>query len=86
MAEAVLDAPLTLNPQTATRLVLRSYVVEVGAGVIQIAFDLVDASGKVLESRRIVADGPAVQTYIANQSATIVARLLAKLGLTGTVT
>jgi hypothetical protein len=85
MAEVTLDAPLTLDPKQATRLVIRYWHVEPDAGVVQVGYDLFDASGKLLERRAITADGAQVQTWIANNTNTIYTRLLAKLGVTGTV-
>jgi hypothetical protein len=86
MAQVTLDAPLTLDPKQATKLVLRHAVLEFGPDVVQIAFDLVDATGKVIDRRSITADGAAVATWVNNQEATICARLMAKLGVTGVVT
>lgn len=85
MAQITLSAPLTLNPTTATKLVVRSTTIEHGAKVISIQVDMVDADGAIVEQRTVQASGAAVATWIANQEATIVARLLAKLGVTGTI-
>ncbi|MEJ7812899.1 MAG: hypothetical protein WKG32_20965 [Gemmatimonadaceae bacterium] len=86
MPPAALNAPLTLDPKQATTLVLRSAVVEFEAGVIQLRYELVDAAGKVLETRTVTADGAAVQTWIATQRAPLYQRLLAKLGVAGVIT
>lgn len=85
MAEATLSAPLTLDPQQAAKLVIRNVLVEFGARTLQVEYDLVDGTGKLLQRRTVTADGAAVQTWIGNQEATLYARLLAKLGVTGTV-
>ncbi len=85
MAIATLDAPLPLSTLQATKLVLRSTLLEFDAGAVQIRFDLVDATGAVVEQRAITVQTPVVATYVANQQATIYARLLAFLGVTGTV-
>lgn len=85
MAAATLSAPLTLDPTTATKLVLRSAVLEFGSDVVHITFDMYDAAGKLIVRRTIVADGNQVRTWVQNQEATIYARLLAKLGVAGTV-
>ena len=86
MAQVTLDAPLTLNPLAATRIVLRHSVIEHGPNVVQVAFDLVDANGAVLEQRRLTLTGAAIQTWIANQESTLLTRLLNRLGVTGTIT
>jgi hypothetical protein len=83
--EATLSAPLTLNPAQATKLIVRFAVLEFGADVVQITYDLVNAAGKVIHRETITADGAAVKTWVQNQEAVIYARLMAKLGVTGTV-
>jgi hypothetical protein len=83
--QATLDAPLTLDPQQAARLVIRGALVDCDARVVIIHFDMVDGDGKILERRTITADGAQVQTWISNQESVIYGRLLAKLGVTGTV-
>jgi hypothetical protein len=85
MAQAVLSAPLTLDPQTCTKLVLKKTIIEHDAKAVQLHFDLVGADGKVLASRSLTATGAQVTTWINNQEAILVNRLLAVLGLTGTV-
>lgn len=85
MSEATLDAPLTLDPQQATKLVIRGANVDFDGRVVVINFDMVAANGTILQRRSIVADGAQVQTWITNQEATIYGRLLAKLGVTGTI-
>jgi hypothetical protein len=85
MATATLDAPLSLSTLQATKLVIRSAHFEFGAGAVQIRFDMVDASGAVVDQRNITVQGGVVATYVANQEATIYSRLLAFLGVTGTV-
>ena len=85
MAQITLDVPLTLNPQQAARLVIRGALVDFDGRVVTINFDLVAANGSVLERRSITATGAAVQTWINNQETTIYQRLLAALGVTGTI-
>lgn len=85
MAEVTLDTPLTLDPKQATKLVLRSAVIEFDSRALQIDYVLVDADGKVVDRRRITATGAQVRAWITNQEATILNRLLAHLGVTGTI-
>jgi hypothetical protein len=83
--QATLDAPLTLDPQQATKLVIRGANVDFDGRVVLIHFDMVAANGTILQRRSIVVDGSQVQTWITNQENAIYTRLLAKLGVTGTV-
>jgi hypothetical protein len=46
---------------------------------------LVDANGKIVDRRRLTATGAQVRAWIDNQEATIYGRLLAALGVTGTI-
>jgi GTP cyclohydrolase III len=85
MAQATLNAPLILDPQVATKLIIRNAMIDFEGRVLVIHFDLVDADGKMLARRSVVADGSAVQTWISNQESIVYTRLLAKLGLTGSV-
>ena len=85
MSQATLDAPLTLDPQQAITLVIRGANIDFDARVVTIHFDMVSAGGAILARRTITADGATVQTWITNQEATIYGRLLAKLGVTGTI-
>ena len=85
MAEATLDAPLDLDPRTAAKLRIRSFQADCDGRVVTIIYDLVDSDGKVVDRRQRVATGSQVQTWITNQEATIYTRLLAELGVTGTV-
>jgi hypothetical protein len=77
MAQATLDAPLTLDPQTVTVLRLRHATLDFDRMVVQITVDMVDAGGVVREVRVVEADGAAVATYVGNQATTILTRLLA---------
>ena len=83
--QATLDTPLTLDPKQATKLVVRSAVIEFDSRAVQIDYEMIDASGKTVDRRRITATGAAVQTWITNQENTIYTRLLASLGITGTI-
>lgn len=83
--QATLTSPLTLNPTQATALVIESFSVEPDAGVITVRFKLVDAGGNIVDRRIVTSNAPNVQTWIANQTATIYNALLSKLGVTGTV-
>jgi hypothetical protein len=85
MAQATLDAPLTLDPTQAVKLKIMSFNTECDARVVTIRFAMLDASGKVVSERTVQADGAQVQTWITNQETTIYNRLLAKLGVTGTI-
>ncbi len=85
MAKATLDAPLTLDPQQATTLTIVAATLEFGSKQMQIHYELRAANGGLLEKRTITADGVAVQTYVGNQEAILYTRLLAKLGVSGTV-
>lgn len=85
MARVTLDEPLTLDPQQATRLEIRSAQIDFDARVVIIQVDLVGANGRTLARREVTADGAQVQTWINNQESTIYQRLLAKLGVTGTI-
>jgi hypothetical protein len=85
MSNVTLDAPLTMDPSQAVRLVLRSSEIDFEALTMRLTVDFVAADNRILARRVITVDGPAVQTYIANQKTTIATRLMAKLGVTGTV-
>lgn len=85
MAEATLDAPLDLDPRQAAKVIIRNWHVEPDEGVVQISYDLVAQDGTLLDRRIATADGAQVRTWIANNTNTIYTRLLAKLGVTGTV-
>lgn len=86
MAKLVLSAPLPLDPREAADIDIIYWHVEPKSGVVEICFDLLDATGKAVDRRRVVADGAQIQTWIANNTNTIYQRLAAKLGVTGTVT
>jgi hypothetical protein len=83
--QATLDSPLILDPLQAATLRIINTVIDHGSRTVSITFELVDDTDKLLQRRTIVADGATVQTWIANQEATIYGRLLTKLGVTGTV-
>lgn len=83
--ECTFDAPLSLDARQAAKVVIRSATLDLVARELLVNITLYDGSGNVLEHRQIIATGGAVQTYLSNQEATIYARLLAKLGVTGTV-
>lgn len=85
MAQATLDAPLTLDPTQAFTLRLRRFVGECDARVVQITVVMLDAQGKIVGERTIQADGVAVRNWLTNQETTILNALLSKLGITGTV-
>ncbi len=85
MAEATLTVPLPVNPQTATKLVLRTATIDFQTKTVGLAFDLVDATGVSLDRRVVHAGGAQVQAWITNQESTLVNRLLTQLGLSGTV-
>jgi hypothetical protein len=85
MAQANLDSPLTLDPQQVTTLRLRQAVLDFERMVVLITVDMVDSGGRVRDVRVIEADGAQVATYVGNQAGTILTRLLAKLGVTGTI-
>lgn len=85
MSTVSLDSPLVLNPQQAATLRLERTTIEHDAKVVQIQVALVAANGTILERRTVQAGGAAVQTWIANQEATILGRLLATMGVTGTI-
>jgi hypothetical protein len=85
MAQVTLDAPLTLDPKQATKLVLRRADIDFTARTVEIDYVLVDATGKTIDRKRITASGAQVQTWINNQETTIYGRLLAALGVTGTI-
>lgn len=85
MAQATLTNPLTLNPQQATRLVIREARVDFDAREVLLRIDYVSAQNVVLETRTVVVDGAQVQTWINNQENTLYTRLLAKLGVTGNI-
>jgi hypothetical protein len=86
MAIATLDVPLTVNPLAATKLVIRSIMLEPAATALTVRYDMVDATGKIVDSRTITSTAPAVQAYVLAQETAIYAKLLAFLGVTATVT
>ena len=83
--QATLTSPMTLDPQTATKLVIRRAVLDFDNRSLVIHVDMVDADGRVIQQRAVVAEGSQVQTYVGNQESSIYTRLLAKLNVTGTV-
>ncbi len=86
MATATLDAPLVLNPQQATTLRIEQTHIEHGARVVRFEFAMVAEDGvTILERRTLTATGAAVQNWITAQESTLYGRLLAALGVTGTV-
>ncbi len=85
MAQVTLDAPLVLNPQQATTLRIEHTHIEHAARVVRIDFVLVASDGAILERRTLTATGTQVSNWITAQEATIYGRLLAALGVTGTV-
>jgi hypothetical protein len=85
MATATLDVPITVNPLAATKLVIRSILIEPAATALTIRYDMVDATGHVVDSRTITSQAPVVQSYVATQEAAVYAKLLAFLGVTATV-
>jgi hypothetical protein len=85
MPQALLSAPLPVNPEQATRIVLRSSLLEHGANAMLVTFDLVNASGAVVESRALTLSGAAITTWFATNEPILVQRLLTRLGLSGTI-
>ena len=85
MAQATFDSPFTLNPVQATGAVIRSTKVDHVARTVSVTFDLVRADGTVVEGRNVKLEGAAVQTWITNQESALLTRLLAKMGITGTI-
>lgn len=85
MAEATLDSPLTLDPQTCAKLRLVHSTVDHVQRVVIARYDLVDSNGVVLQQRTVRLTGAAVNTWITNNENTLYTRLLAQLGVTGTV-
>jgi uncharacterized lipoprotein YmbA len=85
MAEATLDSPHTLDPRQAVKLRVRAMQVDHVARVVGVTIDYVDAGGVVIHTVQRQLSGAQVQTWIANQEATILSRFLAAEGLTGTV-
>lgn len=85
MAEATLSAPLTLDPQQATKLRVVNTFVNHRQRTVRIEYEMVAANGTVVSTRTVSRGGAAVDTWITNQESTIYAQLLAQLGVTGTV-
>jgi hypothetical protein len=85
MAQATLTSPLTLDPQTAAKLVIKRATLDFQDRTVVIHYDMLDSNGRVIERRSTIASGAQVQTYITNQESTIYTRLLAQLNVTGTV-
>jgi hypothetical protein len=83
--KATLDTPLTLDPQQAVDVDIVSTQIDHKARVLIVTFDLLDSNGNAIARRTATAGGAQVQTWIGNQETTIYQRLLAKLGLTGTI-
>lgn len=84
--QATLSAPLTLDPTQATVLVVDSFQADPQAGMLTVVYRLVDSSGNTVARRTATSNASSVQTWIANNTATIYNALLSKLGVTGTVT
>lgn len=85
MAEATLDAPLTLDSKQATKLRFVDATIDfVGRSVVA-KYDMVGTNGAVMAQRYLRITGPQVQTWITNQETTLYTRLLVQLGVTGTV-
>ena len=85
MAQANLNSPLVLNPAQAVTLRLERTTIDHNARVVHIHVSLLSSEGALLESRTIQADGAQIQTWITNQENLILTRLLARLGVTGTI-
>lgn len=85
MAEAILDAPHTLDPRQATRLRVRSIQADNVARVVGVTIDYLDVGGAVIQTVQRQLTGPQIDTWIANQEGTILTRYLALVGLTGTI-
>lgn len=85
MAKIVLDNVLTVDPQNIKEL--RHVMTEIDPvkKEIRVTVDIIALSGRPMGQRTFHADGPAVETYIANQEGTILGRILTKLGVTGTI-
>ena len=83
--KATLDAPLTINPSTATQAVIHSVLIDFQGRELRVNVELLDASGNTVDRRTITRSGAQAQTYISNQESTFYAQLLAALGVTGTV-
>lgn len=87
MAQANLTAPITLDPTQASSIKLQSVRFDYTSTPHQLflLFAYLDGVGNVVNTREVVASDAAVQTYMANQETNILTRLMARLGLTGTI-
>lgn len=83
--QATLSAPLTLNPQQAAVLVLRSTTIDHPGKQVIVRFALIGAGGAVLDTREVVISDAATVTWLTAQESTILNALLTKMGVTGTV-
>lgn len=83
--KATLSAPLTLNPQQATELVVTRALLNFESRTVAIDFELRDVGGAVVSRRSIEVSTNAVKNWLTNQETTIYNALLTKLGITGTV-
>lgn len=85
MAQVALDVPFTLDPAQATRFVLQHATLDFVGNRMQVTVNAVNSSGTILQTKTVLASGAAVTTYLNNQASTILTRLLAQLGVTGTI-
>jgi len=85
MAKLTLDQPLTLNPLQAAKLELIEARVDYVNRQVHALFHLTDANGAILEVRTATLAGAAVETWMANQEATLYQRLTLKLGVSGSL-
>jgi hypothetical protein len=76
-----------LDPTQATAFKLLSVRLDYQSTPHQmiLLFEYRDAGGNVVNTRDVVANDAAVQTYLTNQEANILARLMSRIGVTGTV-
>jgi hypothetical protein len=80
-----LSSPLTVNPTQVAKLQVRHTAIDHQARVAVVFLDMLDASGAVVESRSVTLNGTQVAAWVDNLRDTIVSRLLAKLGVTGSI-
>jgi hypothetical protein len=85
MAEATLTSPLTLDPQQAVKLRFADATIDFVTRTVFARYELVDNAGAVIAQRTMKLTGAQVQTWITNQENTLYTRLLAQLGVTGTI-
>ena len=85
MAQATQDAPLTLDPTQATKLRIKSFTAECDSRAVSIVVHYLDAGDQIVAEKTIQVDGAQVNTWMTAQETTIYTRLLAKLGVTGTI-